>query len=276
MLLRRVAMKMLLLEGVLKNKWKSSARDLEPDGCVTGRWREVWDPLTSKDLLTWDSHPRSGFEQSEVFNNRLLANYKVSHHLSPPREDHLANFFGSMEKSLATPEQSHSSVFMTPSSSVSKPSYRPPRSLVLTPLPWSLLSPAATPKGTCMDLPPSPPENLDILSELYMRGLPHVSQQILAHLAPADLCRWVDQFEYTAILMYRGLVAAMGLYQYSNLKEKLYYLFYSCIISGLYKYAERGTSKFPPTHIWWRRSLPIVGSAKRVQKTLKKCTKQVQ
>jgi len=40
-----------------------------------------------------------------------------------------------------------------------------------------------------MDLPPSPPENLDILSELYMRGLPHVSQQILAYLAPPDLCR---------------------------------------------------------------------------------------
>ena len=108
----------------------------------------------------------------------------------PLHEDHLV---GSMEKSLATPEQSQSSVFMTPSSSVSKPLYQAPRPLVLTPLPLSLLSPAATPKGQCMDLPPSPPENLDILSELYMRGLPHVSQQILAYLAPPDLCRWVDQ-----------------------------------------------------------------------------------
>jgi len=39
---------------------------------------------------------------------------------------------------------------------------------------------------------PSPPEHKDILSELYERGMPLVSQQILAYLEPAELCRLVE------------------------------------------------------------------------------------
>ena len=166
-----------------------------------------------------------------------------------------------MEKSLATPEQSQSSVFMTPSSSVSKPLYQAPRPLILTPLPLSLLSPAATPKGRCMDLPPSPPENLDILSELFMRGFPHVSQQILAYLAPPDLCRWVDQLSKQPFFT-------------KNFKPVWFFGLVSVL--GLSMYAEHGSSKSHWMKISWKRSRPIVGSAKRVQKMLKRCTKQPQ
>ena len=83
-----------------------------------------------------------------------------------------------MEK-LMTPNQS--SVLMTPSS-VKSVGYSP---RVLSPL--SLLSPAATPK-TPLNLPPSPPAFKDILSTLYLGGVPQVAERIVSLLNPADLC----------------------------------------------------------------------------------------
>ena len=75
----------------------------------------------------------------------------------------------------------HPSVLMTPSST--KPAVYSPR--VLSPL--SLLSPAATPESP-LKLLPSPPAYKDILSTLYLGGVPHVAERIVSLLNPADLC----------------------------------------------------------------------------------------
>ena len=77
-----------------------------------------------------------------------------------------------------------SSVLMTPSST--KPVVYSPR--VLSTL--SLLSPDVTPKSSPTDLPlaPPPPACNDILSTLYLGGLPRVAERIFALLNPADLC----------------------------------------------------------------------------------------
>ena len=72
-----------------------------------------------------------------------------------------------------------SSVLMTPSSTM--PVVYSPR--VLSPL--SLLSPTATPKSP---LTPSPPAYKDILSTLYLGGVPQVAERIISHLNPADIC----------------------------------------------------------------------------------------
>ena len=71
---------------------------------------------------------------------------------------------------LMTPKQS--SVLMTPYS---------PR--VLSPLSLS----AAMPKSP-LNLVPSHPACKDILSTLYLGGVPHVAERIVAFLNPADLC----------------------------------------------------------------------------------------
>ena len=79
---------------------------------------------------------------------------------------------------LMTPKQS--SVLMTPSST--KSVFYSPR--VLSPLP--LLLPA-TPKSS-LERSPSLPACKDILSELYLGGLPLVAERIFSLLKPADLC----------------------------------------------------------------------------------------
>ena len=56
---------------------------------------------------------------------------------------------------------------------------------VLSPL--SLLSPATTPTSS-LTLPPSPPVCNDILSTLYLGGLPRATERIFSFLNPADLC----------------------------------------------------------------------------------------
>ena len=74
-------------------------------------------------------------------------------------------------------------VLMTPSST--KPTVYSPR--VLSPI--SLLSPAMTPKSP-LYFPTSPPayKDIDILSMLYLGGVPQVAERIISHLSPADLC----------------------------------------------------------------------------------------
>jgi len=79
---------------------------------------------------------------------------------------------------LMTPKQS--SVLVTPSST--KSVFYSPR--VLSPLP--LLLPA-TPKSS-LEHSPSLPACKDILSELYLGGLPLVAERIFSLLKPADLC----------------------------------------------------------------------------------------
>ena len=78
-----------------------------------------------------------------------------------------------------TPKQS--AVPMTPSSI--KPVLYSPR--VLSPV--SLMLSAATPKSS-LELSCSPPAYKDILTELYLGGLPLVSERIFSLLKPADLC----------------------------------------------------------------------------------------
>ena len=77
-----------------------------------------------------------------------------------------------------------STVFMTPSSSSGKPVYPKP---MVTPLAFSLFSPAPTPvkRGRTTQ------GSTDVLTELYMCGVPHVVDTILAMLPPSALCRYV-------------------------------------------------------------------------------------
>ena len=116
----------------------------------------------------------------EVKGHRLLRTVIPDcgfHHLSCHFSVHpLFNSLLQMGK-FVTPKQS--SVLMTPSSS--KVAVYSPR--VLSPL--SLLSPAATLKS----LSPSPPAHRDILSTLYLGGVPQVAETIISHLNAADLCR---------------------------------------------------------------------------------------
>ena len=189
--LRQFTMETAVLEGVLKKKRESLS------GLKRARWlmcdqlREVWGSLKYKEIHTWDSHPRSGSETSQAISGRSLSSIKRAATVNALFNRQCLHY-ASMEKSLATPEQPQSSVFMTPTTSSSiKPFSLHPRPRVLTPVPFSLLSPAATPGGSSMELP-FPPEHEDILSELYERGMPLVSQQILAYLDPAELCRLVE------------------------------------------------------------------------------------
>lgn len=78
-----------------------------------------------------------------------------------------------------------STVFMTPSSSSGKAVYPKTR---VTPLAFSLLSPAATPVRESSKVTQ---ESIDILSKLHWSGVPHVVDAILAMLTPSDLCRYV-------------------------------------------------------------------------------------
>lgn len=82
-----------------------------------------------------------------------------------------------------------SSVFMTPSSSAGRPLYQKPN--LLTPLPHlSFLSPASTPHmSKSAAHVHNDTEHKDILSELFSYGIPHLVNQILTMLSPADLYR---------------------------------------------------------------------------------------
>jgi len=90
-------------------------------------------------------------------------------------------FHGSIAYSkLMTPKRS--SVIMAAPFTLAKPLVYSPR--VLSSL--SLLSSASMPKSP-LNLPPSPPACKDILSTLYLGGVPSVAERIISLLNPADL-----------------------------------------------------------------------------------------